>query len=377
MPMFTSLLIVCCVIHGGARRALEVPMGDWPQESRDALAASAGADPEVPVPMVPRLKAIMGRADQEGSSRSFKLKLQGYVQLMNAPNTTRPNHSSRVRALYAACRGVPLILVRSMRSFVADVIDGQYDQLAHELQANLSGHGAKMILRHPWTAARALLSEARFAAMLETMQASLRKEFKMCTGRSSGASLLAVSDVEDSTGSTELPDILMDVLRLEGDVADNSTTPSMLLEVNSSTQLFGPKKHAQRFQHKVGSVFPDSWLYMIVSRKWLMLIICTAIDVVGMASYVDLFAPGVGRIISWCWQPVSFLLLEELFGSRRLTLFNLIEELIPFLDLIPSAGLAWYGTYCEGRPGAAIRRIFLLPDRTNSRNIHLGGRSRR
>eukprot|EP00928_Gymnodinium_smaydae_P021814 TRINITY_DN1853_c1_g1_i1.p1 TRINITY_DN1853_c1_g1~~TRINITY_DN1853_c1_g1_i1.p1 ORF type:complete len:369 (-),score=29.09 TRINITY_DN1853_c1_g1_i1:191-1297(-) len=367
MPTFRLLLLTCCVIHGGARRAFEVTWDDPPQESREVTLDLDGADPEVP--MVPRLNAIMRQADQRGNSRSFKRKLQEYLRVMNSPNNTRRNLSSRVRAIYSECTDVPLVLVRSMRSLVADVMDGQYDQVAHNLQANLSGRGANKILRHPWYAARALLSEVRFSAWLQEMQASLRKEFKKCP--ISGASLRAVSDVEDSTGSSDPHDILMDALRLDDDDADLSRTPSMLLEVDSSTQLFHPKKkHALKFKHKVGSVFPDSWLHVIISRKWLMLIICTAIDVVGMASYIDLLAPGVGRIVAFCWAPVSMFLLEELFdSSRRLTLFNLIEELISVLDLIPSAGLAWYGTYCQGRASVVVRRIFLLPDRTGSRGL--------
>jgi len=73
-----------------------------------------------------------------------------------------------------------------------------------------------------------------------------------------------------------------------------------------------------------------------------------AIDFVGTLSFV---VPGVGEFADVVWAPVSAALVKALFGSTLFAGLNLAEELLPGLDFIPTATIAWGSKF---RPYAAL-----------------------
>lgn len=66
------------------------------------------------------------------------------------------------------------------------------------------------------------------------------------------------------------------------------------------------------------------------------------IDLVGDGS---LLVPGAGDASDLLWAPLSAVLVRLLYGSNTLALCNLIEELLPFTDAIPTATIAFLLDY--------------------------------
>lgn len=58
----------------------------------------------------------------------------------------------------------------------------------------------------------------------------------------------------------------------------------------------------------------------------------------GFASYL---IPGVGEVGDFAWAPFQAFLLMELFGAYSVASFGFLEEMLPGLDFIPTATLAW------------------------------------
>ena len=66
------------------------------------------------------------------------------------------------------------------------------------------------------------------------------------------------------------------------------------------------------------------------------------IDLVGDGS---LLVPGAGDASDLLWAPLSAVLVRLLYGSNTLALCNLIEELLPFTDAIPTATISFVLEY--------------------------------
>ena len=65
-------------------------------------------------------------------------------------------------------------------------------------------------------------------------------------------------------------------------------------------------------------------------------------DLVGMATYL---IPGLGEWGDLIWAPISGFVFYKLFGGRLGLIggiFDFLEELLPFTDIIPSFTIAWY-----------------------------------
>jgi hypothetical protein len=77
-------------------------------------------------------------------------------------------------------------------------------------------------------------------------------------------------------------------------------------------------------------------------NKWVVLLCCVVLDVIGACSYM---LPGLGEATDSVWAPLSAWLLYCLFQSTSFSLLNMVEELLPFTDFIPSATLAWVWYY--------------------------------
>lgn len=71
---------------------------------------------------------------------------------------------------------------------------------------------------------------------------------------------------------------------------------------------------------------------------------CLLMDAVGLLSYMSFWAEGVDV----CWAPISAYVFYRSFGGKtgKVGAFiNLIEELLPFVDILPTYTIA----YCYQR----------------------------
>lgn len=79
--------------------------------------------------------------------------------------------------------------------------------------------------------------------------------------------------------------------------------------------------------------------------KNLKLISAIIIDLVGLASYAF---PAIGEFGDLVWGPISGVLIYLLFPHRKkMAIFGAAEEMIPFIDFIPTACLAWMLDYVK------------------------------
>lgn len=90
-------------------------------------------------------------------------------------------------------------------------------------------------------------------------------------------------------------------------------------------------------------------MYLYVSYKATMkatrlphILLCILLDVIGMASFL---LPALGEFSDVVWAPVSSILFYLLFGGRIGLIggvFDFIEEILPFTDVIPTFTIAWF-----------------------------------
>ena len=80
--------------------------------------------------------------------------------------------------------------------------------------------------------------------------------------------------------------------------------------------------------------------------KWPKLLASVAIDAVGVSSYA---LPLVGESEDIVWAPISAALVQLIYGNYFLTALDLVEEGLPFSDIIPTATVAWALEYTQVR----------------------------
>mmetsp|Transcript_34117 Transcript_34117/g.53200 ORF Transcript_34117/g.53200 Transcript_34117/m.53200 type:complete len:133 (+) Transcript_34117:59-457(+) len=92
--------------------------------------------------------------------------------------------------------------------------------------------------------------------------------------------------------------------------------------------------------NKVEAVVKGLGEYVIqLSRdKWAKLVISVLIDIMGFLTY---FIPVLAEFLDIFWAPLSSILIFQLYGSSLLTGIALIEEGLPFTDIIPTATIGW------------------------------------
>ena len=79
----------------------------------------------------------------------------------------------------------------------------------------------------------------------------------------------------------------------------------------------------------------------ILGKRIPSLAFCLIMDLLGMITYL---LPLVGEWVDIVWAPISAFIFYTSFGGRtgRVGAFvNLIEELFPFTDAIPTFTLGW------------------------------------
>eukprot|EP00967_Tisochrysis_lutea_P076286 scaffold103154_cov32-Tisochrysis_lutea.AAC.1 len=80
---------------------------------------------------------------------------------------------------------------------------------------------------------------------------------------------------------------------------------------------------------------------------WIKLAACLLVDLFGLASYL---LPGVGELADLGWAPIQAYFLLFMFQSARISALGFIEEIVPGLDFLPTATIAWA---CENLPSDA------------------------
>ncbi len=83
----------------------------------------------------------------------------------------------------------------------------------------------------------------------------------------------------------------------------------------------------------------------VKSDKNSKLILSLLFDGIGMLSYL---VPVFGEAIDLIWAPISGILLMIMFkgaAGKLAGVFGFIEELIPFVDVIPTFTITWFYTY--------------------------------
>lgn len=69
---------------------------------------------------------------------------------------------------------------------------------------------------------------------------------------------------------------------------------------------------------------------------------CILMDIIGLASYL---LPAFGEWTDIVWAPVSAIIFYKTFGGKTGQVgafINLLEEIIPFTDLLPTFTIAYF-----------------------------------
>ncbi|KAL3804039.1 hypothetical protein HJC23_006430 [Cyclotella cryptica] len=98
----------------------------------------------------------------------------------------------------------------------------------------------------------------------------------------------------------------------------------------------GPRPSPQALAH---AVLPEGMIGK--------LIVSLTVDFIGSASYL---LPIVGEGFDVVWAPISMVLIGAMYdvSSPALKYFALMEELLPFTDIVPSATLGWMKEFGPG-----------------------------
>jgi hypothetical protein len=79
-----------------------------------------------------------------------------------------------------------------------------------------------------------------------------------------------------------------------------------------------------------------------MKQKLPSLLFCIAMDIIGYATYI---IPGLGEYGDIVWAPISAWVFFNSFGTWRGAagaVFNLMEEILPFTDFIPSFTIMYF-----------------------------------
>ncbi|CAM9408291.1 unnamed protein product [Chrysoparadoxa australica] len=93
------------------------------------------------------------------------------------------------------------------------------------------------------------------------------------------------------------------------------------------------------------------------SEMWGRLVASALIDMIGCSSYL---VPLLGEVGDVAWAPLSAMMINTMYAdsSPYAAYIGLLEELLPFTDIIPTASLAWVKRYAPEiymslRPGSS------------------------
>ena len=81
------------------------------------------------------------------------------------------------------------------------------------------------------------------------------------------------------------------------------------------------------------------------NNKGTMLVLSLLFDFIGMLSY---FVPVFAEVTDLFWAPISGILLMTMYRGtigKLAGVFGFIEELVPFIDFVPTFTITWFYTY--------------------------------
>jgi hypothetical protein len=81
------------------------------------------------------------------------------------------------------------------------------------------------------------------------------------------------------------------------------------------------------------------------NNKGSMLVLSLLFDGIGMLTYL---VPVFGEVTDIFWAPISAILLIVMFkgtAGKLAGVFGFIEEMLPFVDVIPTFTITWFYTY--------------------------------
>ena len=79
--------------------------------------------------------------------------------------------------------------------------------------------------------------------------------------------------------------------------------------------------------------------------KMSKLVLCLLFDGIGMLSYI---VPVFAEVTDLVWAPISGILLITMYRGtigKLAGVFGFIEELVPFIDFVPTFTITWFYTY--------------------------------
>lgn len=83
----------------------------------------------------------------------------------------------------------------------------------------------------------------------------------------------------------------------------------------------------------------------VKSDKTSKLILSLLFDGIGMLSYI---VPVFAEVTDLVWAPISGILLMTMYKGtigKLAGVFGFIEELVPFIDFVPTFTITWFYTY--------------------------------
>jgi curved DNA-binding protein CbpA len=94
------------------------------------------------------------------------------------------------------------------------------------------------------------------------------------------------------------------------------------------------------FEHVFGSPLGPAPPFF--GKAGLLLGLAIAVDAIGVCSFA---LPVIGEFFDVLWAPASAFIIRSVFQDTALAGLNFLEELLPGLDFIPTACIAWARQY--------------------------------
>lgn len=99
-------------------------------------------------------------------------------------------------------------------------------------------------------------------------------------------------------------------------------------------------------------------------KKSPSLLFCLAMDAIGMLTFV---IPWFGEFGDIVWAPLSAIIFYTSFGGKKGALgavFSFMEEILPFLDFIPTFTIAWlYFRFVESKKNIGGEQLNQIKNR--------------
>ena len=95
-------------------------------------------------------------------------------------------------------------------------------------------------------------------------------------------------------------------------------------------------------------------MVFVRSSSTLKLFACLLVDFIGFSSFL---LPGVGELGDIGWAPLQAWFLHFMFGSVRMSGLGFMEEVLPGMDFVPSASVAWASENVDGPTLDALRTL--------------------